>query len=195
MHTFVSPSHPPPLGTRQVLDAAEPSGVFRRTVRPDAGLHTERLGRTVHGRIIRVQPQTIWPHHGPSGILRRTVWICRGPSGYVADRTISYAGPYGYDMNRPVYYSGPSDSTRVHAQTVQVAPYMTESSGYNPGPFSPIADRPALYDGRFGYETTHAAPYTAGQSGYTFRPFGPDADHPAPYAGPSGHTYIEPRAA
>jgi hypothetical protein len=31
-----------------------PSGVFRRTVRPDAGPHTNRPGRTIHGRTIRV---------------------------------------------------------------------------------------------------------------------------------------------
>jgi hypothetical protein len=96
-----------------------------------------------------------------------------GPAGYVVDRAVPYVGPSGYGMNRPTYYAGPSDSTRVHAQTVQVAPYMTEPSGYSPGPFGPIADRPALYDGRSRYETTQAAPYMARQSGYTFGPFGP----------------------
>jgi hypothetical protein len=50
-----------------------PSGVFRRTVQPDAGPHTKCSGRTVHGRTIRVQPRTIRPHHGPSGASRRTV--------------------------------------------------------------------------------------------------------------------------
>jgi hypothetical protein len=97
-------------------------------------------------------------------------------------------------MNRPAFYAGPSDSTRVHTQTAQVAPYMTEPFGYSPGPFGPIADRPALYDGRSGYETTQAAPYTAGQSGYTFRPFGTVADRPTPYAGLSEYAYAEPRA-
>jgi hypothetical protein len=72
---------------------------------------------------------------------------------------------------------------------------MTEPSKYNTGPFSPIADRPVLYDRRSGYETAQAAPYTAGQSGYTFGPFGPVADHPTPYAGPSEYAYTEPRAA
>jgi hypothetical protein len=67
-----------------------------------------------------------------------------GPSGYVADRPLSYVGPSGYGMNRPVYYAGPSDNTRIHTQTAQVAPYMTESSGYSPGPFGPIANRPSL---------------------------------------------------
>jgi hypothetical protein len=98
-------------------------------------------------------------------------------------------------MNRPTYYAGPSDSTRVHAQTAQVAPYMTDPSGYNPRPFDPIADRPILYDRRSGYETTQVAPYTAGQSGYTFGPFGQVTDHPTSYAGPSGYAYAEPRAA
>jgi hypothetical protein len=57
---------------------------------------------------------------------------------------------------------------------------MIESFGYSPGPFGPITNRPALYDGRSGYKTTQAAPYTAGQSGHTFGPFGPVADHPSP---------------
>ena len=64
-----------------------PSGVFRRTVRPDAGPHTKHSGRTVHGRTIRVQPRTIWPHHGPSGASRRTVRICCGPSA-ILRRTV-----------------------------------------------------------------------------------------------------------
>jgi hypothetical protein len=117
-----------------------------------------------------------------------------GPSGYVADRLPSSFGPSGYGMSRPVYYAGPSDSTRVHAQTAQVTPYMTDPSRYSPGPFGPIADRPVLYDRRFGYETTQVAPYMTGQSGYNFGPFGPVADHPASYAGPSGYAYAEPRA-
>jgi hypothetical protein len=77
-----------------------------------------------------------------------------GPSGYVADRPLSYVGPSEYGMNRPTYYARPSDSTRVHAQTAQVAPYMTDPSGYNLGPFEPITDRPVLYDRRSRYETT-----------------------------------------
>jgi hypothetical protein len=118
-----------------------------------------------------------------------------GPSGYVADRSPSYVGPSGYGMNRPTYYAGPSDSTRVHAQTTQVTPYMTDPSGYSPGPFGPITDRLVLYGRRSGYETTQVAPYTAGQSGYTFRPFGQVTDHPASYVGPSRYAYTEPRAA
>jgi hypothetical protein len=55
---------------------------------------------------------------------------------------------------------------------------MVDPSGYNPGPFGPITDRPVLYDRRSGYETTHVAPHTAGQSGYTFRPFDQVTDHP-----------------
>jgi hypothetical protein len=118
-----------------------------------------------------------------------------GPSGYVADSSLSYVGPSGHGMNRSAYYVGPSDSTQVHAQTAQVAPYMTDPSGYSPGPFDPIADRPVLYDRRSGYEAIQVAPYTARQSGYTFGPFGPVVDHPASYAGPSGYAYAEPRAA
>jgi hypothetical protein len=98
-------------------------------------------------------------------------------------------------MNRLAYYVGPSNSTRVHAHIVQVAPYMTDPFGYSLGPFGPIADRPVLYDRRSGYETAQVAPYTTGQSGYTFRPFGPVADHPTSYVGPSGYAYVEPRAA
>jgi hypothetical protein len=94
------------------------------------------------------------PYVGPSRYVADCPVPYTGPSGYVADRPIPYAGPSGYGMNRPAYYTGPSDSTRVHAQTAQVAPYMTEPSGYSPGPFGPIADRPALYDERSGYETT-----------------------------------------
>jgi hypothetical protein len=56
-------------------------------------------------------------------------------------------------MNRSTYYTGPSDSTRVHTQTTQVTPYMTDPSGCSPGPFGPIADHPVLYDRRSGYET------------------------------------------
>jgi hypothetical protein len=113
----------------------------------------------MHGRTIRVQLRTIRPHHepsgyvadrpihyaGPSGYVADRPIPYDGPSGYVADRLLSYAGPSGYGMNRPAYYARPSDSTRVHAQTAQVAPYMTESSGYSPGPFGSIANRPALY--------------------------------------------------
>jgi hypothetical protein len=90
---------------------------------------------------------------GPSGyVVDRPVPYAE-PSEYVVDRPISYARPSGYGMNRRAYYAGPSDSTRVHAQTVQVAPYMTEPSGYSPGPFGRIVDRLALYDGRSGYGT------------------------------------------
>ena len=72
---------------------------------------------------------------------------------------------------------------------------MSGSSRYNPGPFGPIVDRPAPYDGWSEYETTQAAPYTAGQSGYTLGPFNPVTDRPAPYARPSGYAYAEPRVA
>jgi hypothetical protein len=51
-----------------------------------------------------------------------------GPSEYVVDHLLSYVGPSGYGMNWSAYYAGPSDSTRVHAQTAQVAPYMTDPS-------------------------------------------------------------------
>jgi hypothetical protein len=76
-------------------------------------------------------PITDRPVHyvGPSGYVTDRPVPYAGPSGYVADRPLSYAGLSGYGMNRPAYYVGPSDSTRVHAQTAQVAPYMTESSG------------------------------------------------------------------
>jgi tartrate dehydratase beta subunit/fumarate hydratase class I family protein len=47
---------------------------------------------------------------------------------YVADHPVPYVGPSRYVMDRPTYFAGPSDSTRVHAQTDQVVPYMTESS-------------------------------------------------------------------
>jgi hypothetical protein len=132
---------------------------------------------------------------GPSGYVTDHPVPYAGPSGYVGNRPLSYAGPSGYDMNRPTYYVISSDSTRVHAQTIQVAPYMTESSGYSPRPFGSIANRPAPYDERSGYETIQAAPYMAEQSGHTFGPFGPVADHPVPYAGPFGYAYAEPRAA
>jgi hypothetical protein len=132
---------------------------------------------------------------GPSGYVADRSVPYVGPSRYVANHPISYVGSSGYGMNRPTYYARPSDSTRVHAQTVQVAPYMTEPSGYSPGPFGPITNRPVLYDGRSGYETTQAAPYTTRKSGYIFRPFGPVTDHLAPYAGPSGHAYAKLRVA
>jgi hypothetical protein len=133
-------------------------------------------------------------YDGPSGyVMDRPVPYVRS-SGYVADRPISYAGSFGYGMNRPTYYAGPSDSTRVHTQTVQVAPYMTEPSGYSPRPFGPIADRPVLYDRRSGYETTQAAPYTTGQMRIYLRTVWPGRGPSGPFVGPSGHAYAEPRA-
>jgi hypothetical protein len=216
MHAFVSPSQPQTLGTRQVLDAAEPSEHHLRqsgyiTDRPTyfAGPSDPAQTRTQNTQVApcmagpsghnpkQFGPITDRPVHydGPSGYVADRPVPHAGPSGYVADRPLSNVGPSGYGMNRPTYYAGPSDSTRVHAQTAQVAPYMTEPSGYSPGPFGPIADHPVLYDRWSGYETTQAAPYTAGQSGYTFGPFGPVADHPTSYAGPSGYAYAEPRAA
>jgi hypothetical protein len=194
----VSPSQPQPLGTRQVLDATGPSEHHLRqsdytTDRPAyfAGPSDQKQAHTQN---TQVAPYMAGPsgynpkHFGP--ITDRPVHHA-GPSGYVADRPPSYTGPSGYGMNRPTYYAGPSDSTRVHAQTTQIAPYMADPSGYSPGPFGPIADRPVLYDRRSGYETTHVAPYTAGQSGYTFGPFGQVADHSASYAGPSGYAYAQ----
>jgi hypothetical protein len=101
MHAFVSPSQPPPLGTRQVLDAAEPS-----------------------------------EHH-----LRQ--------SGYIADR--------------PAYFVGPSDPTQACTQIARVTPCMAGSSGYNPGQFGPIMDRPVPYAGPSGYGMNRPA-YYAGPS-------------------------------
>jgi hypothetical protein len=115
-----------------------------------------------------------------------------GQFGPVADRSVPYTGPSGYVTDRPTYFVGPSDSTRVHVQTTQVAPYMTRSSEYNPGPFSPIVDRPVPYDGRSGYETTQVVPYMVRQSRYTLGPFGPVTDRPTSYVGPSGYVYVEP---
>jgi hypothetical protein len=201
MHAFVSPSQPQPLGTRLVLDATGPSEHHLRQSSYTADRPTYFIGpsepmqaRTQNTQVTpyMVEPSGYNPEQfGP--ITDRPVHHA-GQSGYVADRPPSYVGPSGYGMNWPTYYAGPSDSTRVHAQTAQVAPYMTDPSGYSPGPFGPITDRPVLYDRRSGYETTHVAPYTAGQSGYTFRPFGPVTDHPASYAGLSGYAYAEPRA-
>jgi hypothetical protein len=202
MHTFVSPSQPQPLGTRQVLDATGPSAHHLRQSgytadRPAyfAGPSDQIQARTQN---TQVAPYMVGPpgyNHEQFGPITDRPVHHVGPSGYVADRPPSYVGPSGYGMNRPTYYAGPSDSTRLHAHTAQVAPYMADPSGYSPGPFGPIADRPVLYDRRSGYETTHAAPYTAGQSGYTFGPFGQVTDHPASYVGPSGYAYTEPRAA
>jgi hypothetical protein len=216
MQAFVSPSQPPPLGTRQVLDATGPSEhhlrqsdhtadrptYFARPSNPtQACTQNAQVALCMAGSSgynhEQFAPITDRPVHyaGPFGyVVDRPVPYAR-PSGYVVDRLLFYAGPSGYGMNRPAYYAGPSDSTRVHAQTAQVTPYMTEPSGYNTGPFGPIADRPVLYDRRSGYETAQAAPYTAGQSGYTFGPFGSVADHPTPYARPYGYAYAEPRAA
>jgi hypothetical protein len=202
MHAFVSPSQPQPLGTRQILDATGPSEHHLR----QSGYTADRPAYFVgpsDPMQARTQNTQVAPYMAePSGynpeqfgpITDRPVHHA-GQSGYVADRPPSYVGPSGYGMNRPTYYAGPSDSTRVHAQTAQVAPYMTDPSEYNPRPFGPIADRPVLYDRRSGYETTHVAPYTAGQSRYTFGPFGQVANHPTSYAGPSGYAYAEPRAA
>jgi hypothetical protein len=172
MHAFVPPSQPQPLGTRQVLDAAGPSEHHLR----QSGYTADRPAYFT-GPSDQMQPRTqtaqVTPYMaGPSGynpeqfdpITDRPVHHA-GPYGYVADRPLSYVGPSGYGMNRPTYYAGPSDSTRVHVQTAQVAPYMTEPSGYILGPFGPITDRQVLYDRWSGYDTTQVAPYTAGQFG------------------------------
>jgi hypothetical protein len=145
MHAFVSPS----LGTRQVLDTTGPSEHHLRQSgytadRPAyfAGPSDQMQARTQN---TQVAPYMAGPpghnleQFGP--ITDRPVHHAR-PSGYVADRRPSYVGPSGYGMNRSTYYARPSNSTRVHAQTAQVAPYMTDPSGYSPGPFGSIADRP-----------------------------------------------------
>jgi hypothetical protein len=196
MHAFVSPSQPQPLGTRQVLDATGPSEHHLRQSGYTADRPTYFAGPSDPMQA-RTQNTQVAPYMSePSGHNPEQFGpITDRPVHHAGQSGASYVGPSGYGMNRPTYYAGPSDSTRVHTQTAQVAPYMTDPSGYNPGPFAPITDRPVLYDRRSGYETTHVAPYTAGQSGYTFGPFGQVADHPTSYAGPFGYAYAEPRAA
>jgi hypothetical protein len=194
MHAFVSPSQPLPLDTRQVLDAVGPSEHHLRQSGHTADRPAYFAGPSDLTQARTQNAQVAPCMAGPSGyklkqfgpITDRPVYHAK-PSGYVADRPLSYVGPSGHGMNWPAYYAGQTDSTRVHAQTAQVAPYMTDPSGYSPGPFDPIADRPVLYNRQSGYETAQVAPYTAGQSGYTFEPFGPVVDHPASYAGPSGY--------
>jgi hypothetical protein len=133
MHAFVSPSQPQPLGTRQVLDAAGPSEHHLK----QSGYTADRpayFAGPSDPMQARTQNAQVAPYMaGPSGynpeqfspITDRPVHHA-GPSGYVADRPPSYVGPSGYGMNQSTYYAGPSDSTRVHAQTAQVAPYMTD---------------------------------------------------------------------
>jgi hypothetical protein len=168
MHAFVSPSQPLPLGTRQVLDVAEPSEHHLRRSSYTADRPVYFVGpcdptqaRTQNAQVVlcmvgpsgynpeQFGPITDPPVHyaGPSGYVANHPVPYVGSSRYVADHPLSYTGPSGYGMNRPTYYARPSNSTRVHAQTTQVVTYMTKSCGYNPGPFSPIANRPALYDG------------------------------------------------
>jgi hypothetical protein len=216
MHAFVSPSQPQPLGTWQVLDVAGPSKHHLRQsgYTADRPAYFARPSDPTQARKQNAQvapcmagpsgynPEQFGPitdlpvhHAGPSGYVADHLVPHARLSGYVADRPLFYVGPSRYGMNRPAYYAGPSDSTRVHTQTAQVVPYMTEPSGYSPGPFGPIADRPVLYDRRSRYETAQVAPNMARQSVYTFGPFGPVADHPASYAGPSGYAYAESRAA
>jgi hypothetical protein len=201
MHAFVSPSQPQPLGTRQVLDAVGPSEHHLRQSghtadRPAyfAGPSDQTQARTQNAQVAPCMAGPLGYNPEQFGPITDRLVHHVGLSGYVADRPLSYVRPSEYGMNPSAYYAGTSDSTRVHAQTIQVTPYMTDPSGYSPGPFGLIADRPVLYGRRSGYETAQVAPYTAGQSGYTFRPFGPVADHPASYAGPSGYAYAEPRA-
>jgi hypothetical protein len=67
-----------------------------------------------------------------------------GQFGSIAARPAPYDRPSGFVTDRQTYFTGPSDSTRVHAHTAQVAPYMAESSGYNPERFGLIAERLAL---------------------------------------------------
>jgi hypothetical protein len=168
IHSFVSPSQPQPLGTWQVLDVVGPSEHHLRQSGYIADRPTYFVGPSDPIQACTQNAQVAPYMAGPSGynpeqfapITDRPVHHA-GPSGYVADRPPSYVGPSGYGMNRPTYYAGPSDSTRVHVQTAQVAPYMTDPSEYSPGPFDPIADRPVLYDRRSRYETTQVAPYTA----------------------------------
>jgi hypothetical protein len=160
MHAFVSPSQPLLLGTRQVLDAAGPFEHHLRQSDHTADRPTYFAGPSdltqAHTQNAQVAPCMAGPlGYNPEQfdpIMDRPVHHA-GPSGYVAGRPLSYVGPSEHGMNRSVYYARPSDSTRVHAQTAQVAPYMTDPSGYSPGPFGSITDRPVLYDRQSGYET------------------------------------------
>jgi hypothetical protein len=182
MHTFMSPSQPPPPSTRQALDTVGPS----ESLLGQSGYITDRpayFARPSDPTQARAQITQAMSYMAGSS------WYNPRQFSPIADCLTPYAGLSAYVTDQTTYFAEPSDSTRVHAQTTQVTPYMAESSGYKPGPFSPILDRPVPYDRRSGYETTQAKPYTAGQSRYTLEQFGPLADRLAPYAGPSGYAY------
>jgi hypothetical protein len=118
MHTFVSPSQPPPPGTRQALDIVGPS----ERLLGQSSYIADRLAyfagpsdpTQAHARITQVAPYMA----GSSG-------YDPGQFGPIADRLTPYARPSGYVTDRPTYFAGPSDSMRVHAHTSQVAPYMS----------------------------------------------------------------------
>jgi hypothetical protein len=123
MHTFVSPSQPQPLGTRQLLDVTGPfehhlrqSGYTADRPMYFTGPSDQMQARTQN---TQVAPYMVGPpgynpeQFGP--ITDRPVHHA-GPSGYVADHPPSYVGPSEYGMNRLTYYAGPSDSIRVHAR-------------------------------------------------------------------------------
>jgi hypothetical protein len=188
MHTFVSPSQPQPLGTRQVLDATEPFGVFCWTVRPDAGPHTKHSGRTVHGRTTRVQPRTIRPHHGLSGASRRTVRICCGPSA-ILHRTVRIWHEPTDILRRTIrlYTSPRADclSRAIYDRSIRIQPWTIRPDR---GPSSSL--RQTVWVRDYPRSTIY---------GWTIRiylqTFGQVANHPASYVGPSGYAYAEPRAA
>jgi hypothetical protein len=139
MHTFVSPSQPQLLGTRQVLDAAGPSEHHLRQSGHTADrstyfagpsdltqAHTKRSGRTVHGLTIRVQPRTIRPHHGPFGASRRTVWICCGPSAILRRTVGTWHEPAGVLCRTIQLYTSPRayrPSRAIYDRSVRVQPW------------------------------------------------------------------------
>jgi hypothetical protein len=150
LHAFVSPSYGMPLapssGHSRIVRVSSqtvrlyhgPSDVFRWTIRPNAGLHTDHSGRTAHGRIIRVQPRTILPHHRPSGTLRRTIWICRGPSGTLCRTVRIWHEPAGVLRRTVRLYTSPHADHPSHAiydRTVRIQPWTIRPDR---GPSSPL---------------------------------------------------------
>jgi hypothetical protein len=89
-------------------------------------------------------------------------------------------GRSGYVVDRSAYFAGLYDPTQARTRITQVAPYMARSSGYNPGPFGPVVDRPVPYAGPSGYVVDHPVPYA--------RPSKYVMDRPAYFAGPSDST-------
>jgi hypothetical protein len=125
MHTFVSPSQSPLLGTLPALDIVVPSA--------------SHLGQSdptqARAYITQVAPYTT-DHLGvplDRSIRSRTVWICHRSSS-VFHWTV-----------RPA---------RIRAQTNQVTPHMAGLSGFNLRHFGQVADRPDPHTGPFGYGTT-----------------------------------------